>query len=251
MTKALGSTDFWLASLREEAAAFQLAVAEAELDSAVPSCPGWTIADLVAHLGGLYGQVRAHVGRGVATAPELERPTPPAGVDLVDWWNQQYTELLALLEQLDPDLPAWNWAPASKTVSFWSRRMAHETAVHRWDAQFATINAEPIETKLALDGIAEVLDTWLPAGRGKGQTGLTGIVGLVATDAGHEFFVRQRAEGGIAVLDTDTLLDDDPQERVVASGSASDILLMLYGRVDVDVLEIAGDVRLLEGLRVG
>jgi uncharacterized protein (TIGR03083 family) len=251
VTKALGGKDFWLAALRAEAAAFRLAVAEAEPAAEVPSCPGWTVADLVVHLGGRYGETAGHVARGESGAPELVTPTPPAEANLLGWWDGQLAGLLALLEQLDPDLPAWNWAPQTKTVNFWNRRMAHETAVHRWDAQFASINAEPIETKLALDGIAEVLDTWLPAGRGLGPDGLTGVVGLVATDAGHEFFVRQRAEGGIAVLDTDTILDTEPHERVVASGTASDILLALYGRVDLDVLEVSGDVRLLAGLRVG
>jgi uncharacterized protein (TIGR03083 family) len=251
MTKALGSKEFWLAALRQEAEAFRLAVVEAELTSTVPSCPEWTIADLVVHLGGVYGKVHAHVGRGQTDRPDLAHPTPPAGADPVAWWGEQLAAVLTLLERLDGDLPAWNWAPQTKTVNFWNRRLAHETAIHRWDAQFATINAEPIETKLALDGIAEVLDTWLPAGRGRGPADLTGVVGLVATDAGHEFFVRLRAEGGIAVLDTDTLLDSEPHERVVAAGSASDILLALYGRVDVDVLEITGDARLIDGLRVG
>jgi uncharacterized protein (TIGR03083 family) len=251
MTKALGSKDFWLAALREDAAAFRVAVAEAQTTAAVPSCPGWTIADLVAHLGGQYAFTTAHLLRGETSAPDLTRPAPPAGADPVRWWDEQSQALQATLEQLDADAPAWNWAPQSKTVAFWMRRMAHETAVHRWDAQFATITAEPIETKLALDGIAEILDSWLPAGRGSGPASLVGVVGLVATDAGHEFFVRERPGGGVALLDTDTLLDTEPHERAVASGTASDIMLVLYGRLDVDVLEIAGDARLLDGLRVG
>ncbi len=217
----------------------------------MPSCPGWTIADLIAHLGGEYGWVHGHVARGVVSTPDPAHPTPPAGVDLRAWFADQQTAVLALLEELDADLPAYNWAPQAKTVNFWYRRLAHDTAIHRWDAQFATINAEPIETKLALDGIAEVLDTWLPAGKGLGLTELTGVVGLVATDGGHEFFVRQRSEGGVALLDTDTLLDEDPQERVVATGSASDILLVLWGRADDDLLQITGDARLVDGLRVG
>lgn len=251
MVKALGGKDFWLAALRAEGAGFRLAVAEAELTAPAPSRPGWSVADLVAHLGGHYATTRALVARGTATPPDPDEPAPTPRPDLVGWWDEQYAGLLAALESLDADAPAWNWAPQAKTVNFWNRRMAHETALHRWDAQFATITAEPIEAKLALDGIAEVLDTWLPAGRGSGAGDRIGVVGLVATDAGHEFFVRERPEGGIALLDTDTLLDTEPHERVVAAGTASDILLVLYGRLDVDVLEITGDRRLLDGLRVG
>jgi uncharacterized protein (TIGR03083 family) len=251
MPKALGSKDFWLAALRAEAAAFRVAVAGAEPTAAVPSRPGWTITDLAAHLGGWYAFTSALLARGETGAHDQERPAPPAGVDLLTWWDEQLATLLAALERTDPDAPVWNWAPQSKTAAFWMRRMAHETAVHRWDAQFVTISAEPIETKLALDGIAEVLDTWLPAGRGTDGAGLTGVVGLVATDGGHEFFVRERPDGGVALLDTGTLLDTEPHERVVATGPASDILLVLYGRLDADVLEISGEARLLDALRVG
>ena len=114
------------------------------------------------------------------------------------------------------------------------------------------MSAEPIEAKLALDGVAEVLDTWLPAGKGTGPKDVHAMVSLCATDMEHEWFVRLRGEGGIVLLDTDTLLDsDEHHERAGAQGTASDLLLALYGRVGFDVLEISGDVRLLEALRVG
>ena len=51
----------------------------------------------------------------------------------------------------------WTWTP-DHTVGFWSRRMAHEVAVHRWDAQGAAGDPSPIERELAVDGIQEVFD---------------------------------------------------------------------------------------------
>src|SRR5262249_25582221 len=127
-----------------------------------------------------------------------------------------------------------------------------ETAVHRWDAQFATVRAEPVEAKLATDGIAEVLDTFLPSGHGRGPTDLRGVVGLVATDAEHEWYIRLRGANGLALLDTNTLLDNVARdERALARGPASDLLLALWGRIEFDVLEVGGDVRLLEALRTG
>src|ERR671938_68607 len=63
------------------------------------------------------------------------------------------------VDALDPGLPAWNPAPQAKRVEYWYRRMAHETALHRWDAQMAVGLGEPIEAKLAADGVTEVLDT--------------------------------------------------------------------------------------------
>jgi len=77
------------------------------------------------------------------------------------------------------------------------------------------------------------------------------MVQLVATDAGHEWFVRLRG-AGVALLDTDTWLDhDDHGTRVAARGTASDLLLALYGRVGFDVLDLSGDASLLESLRTG
>jgi len=103
-----------------------------------------------------------------------------------------------------------------------------------------------------VDGVAEVLDSWLPAGRRRGPTDRLGVVQLSATDIDQDWFVRLRGEAGIALLDTATLLDtDDPHARVLARGTASDLLLALYGRVPFDVLEVTGDAALLESLRIG
>jgi uncharacterized protein (TIGR03083 family) len=211
--------------------------------------------DLVHHAGGVARWIVAHAGRGTTDPPEwLVRDRtdyPPAGETLA-WFDQQTEDLLLSLDQLDPATPAWNWAPQAKVAAFWDRRAAHEFAVHRWDAQMALARAEPIEAKLAADGVSEILDSWLPANRSRsGPLDRYGVVHLIAVDAGQEWFMRLRG-AGVALLDTDTLLDtDDHHTRVEASGTASDIDLALWGRVGFDVLEVAGDESLLESLRIG
>jgi hypothetical protein len=135
-------------------------------------------------------------------------------------------------------------------ASFWHRRAAHETAVHRWDAQVTVRLPEPIESKLAADTIAEALDTFLIGGRRRTDSDLVGLVHLSATDVGLEWYIRLRG-AGISLLDTDTLLDDDVhQARASAAGSASDLALALWGRVPFDVGEAAGDAELLEAVRI-
>ena len=73
MARLHGTKDMWLASMRDEGGAFGSAAAEADLASAVPSCPDWTIADLIHHLGSVYRWVHAHVVRGVTTKPDRSR----------------------------------------------------------------------------------------------------------------------------------------------------------------------------------
>jgi uncharacterized protein (TIGR03083 family) len=249
-----GNKDSWLAALRAEGPALRAAAGEAPPDTAVPSCPDWTMQDLVLHLASIYRWVRSHVGRGVTTKPEPRRTSVeglPTGPAALAWWDEEYAQLVQLLDTLNPELPAWNWAPQPKKAVFWHRRMAHETAVHRWDAQIAIARAEPIEAKLAADGVTEVLDTWLPAGRRRGPTDRQGVVHLVSTDAEQEWYLRLRGEG-IALLDTDTILDtDDHHTRTMAVGSASDLELALFGRVPFEVLDVTGDPTLLECLRTG
>jgi uncharacterized protein (TIGR03083 family) len=248
--RAHGNKEFWLAALRADGPAFRAAVAEADPAAQVPSCPEWTVAQLTGHLVAAYRWVAGHVSRGVTTPPE-DRTPGPVEAATVDEFDERFGALVTQLDALDPEMPAWNWAPQSKKVAFWHRRMAHETAVHRWDAQMATGLAEPLEAKLAADGVTEVLDTWLPAGRGKCPADRQGMVALSASDLEHVWYVRLRPGHGVALLDTDTILDDDDHhERAVAQGSASDLHLALWGRVGFDVLVLSGEERLLDCLRV-
>lgn len=260
MTRGYGNKEFWLSHIRSEGAAMRAAFEEAAasesgLAAEVPSCPGWTVQDLAQHVAGVYLRNRSHIERGVTSKPESDPRDSlgelPVGRAAIQWFADEHAALVNLLDTVDPELPAWNWAPAPKQANFWLRRMAHETAVHRWDAQAAIGQVEPIDAKLAADGVAEVLDSWLPAGRRMGPMDRTGVVWLVASDVEQEWFVRLRGEG-IALLDTDSWLEyDEPEARVQARGTASDLELALYGRVSFEVLEITGDPTLLESLRTG
>jgi uncharacterized protein (TIGR03083 family) len=253
MNRLHATKDFWLAAMRADGPALQDAVEEAGPEAPVPSCPGWTVADLTEHLTTLLHWVREIAPRGVTERP-AERVVPeprPAWPEAVDGLRRELTGTIETLDALDAELPAWNWAPQPKMAAFWQRRMAHEISVHRWDAQQAVGRATPIETKLAADGVNEVLDTYLPAGRRKGPTDLHGVVHLVATDASYDWFVRLRG-AGIALLDIGTILDtDDHHQQAEASGTASELLLTLWGRLPAEVLTSSGDLRLISALQTG
>jgi uncharacterized protein (TIGR03083 family) len=178
-----------------------------------------------------------------AQAPAADDPA------VVAWLRDQLRGTEAHLEALDPDRPTYNWAPRARVASFWHRRAAHETAVHRWDAQVAVGLPEPIESKLAGDTVAEALDTFLLAGRHRTEPPVRGLVHLSATDLGHGWYLRLRG-AGISLLDRDTLPDETHAVRASAAGTASDLALALWGRVPFDVLETAGEPDLLEAIKI-
>jgi uncharacterized protein (TIGR03083 family) len=250
MNRLHATKDFWLAALRADGPALQDAVAEAGPGAAVPGCPGWTVADLVEHLTSLSKWVRETVPRGVVTkGADRVVPSPrPDWPEALESLRRELTGTIETLDALDPEFPAWTWPAQAKKAGFWHRRMAHEVSVHRWDAESAAGRSTAIETKLAADGVNEILDTWLPAGRRAEPTELLGVVHLVATDASYEWFLRLRGTG-VALLDTGTILDsDDHHARAEAIGTASDLQLALMGRRPLSALTITGDQRLVSAL---
>lgn len=251
---------FYLAALRHEGGAFRQALPTdgpagelaGRLSAEVPSCPGWTTADLVGHVGGMYRWVTGHVVRGVTNPPESRAPEDPSrrpedATELLAWWDAAYRALVEALDRLDPDYPAWNPFPQPKVALAWHRRMAHETSVHRWDAQMAAGRPEPIEAKLAADGVTERLDSLLPAVHGARPHDPTGTVRLTATDTEQDWLVRLRSPG-FTVLDTATMSEDKHPVAAVAAGSASDLALALWGRIGFDLTDTSGDERLLDEL---
>ena len=233
--------DELLDSLRAESSSLIEAL-RGDLSTDVPSCPGWTLETLVNHCGRIHRWATANVR--AKTDEGTPFPGRPPAID-VEWFEEGVTELLAAFEEADPDDKAWNFLGQPPTVRVWLRRQAHETAVHRWDAQNARTpgDAAPVETELALDGIDELFDVVL-ARAYKGDD-LGGMVHLHATDSPHgEWLIR--------TVDGELLVGHDHQKGDVAvRGTASDLLLWLWGRVPLDAegLEVFGDEKLAHRVR--
>jgi uncharacterized protein (TIGR03083 family) len=225
----------YAAALRRDGAALA-AAAETDLRAAVPACPGWDVAELVWHMGGVHHFWGA-IARDALSSPDAVRaPDRPQLTELVDWYRAGVERLAATLESADPSTPVWTWAPR-KDVGFIQRRMAHETAVHRWDAESAVGVPGPIDAALAVDGIDEFLDVFLPF---EGDLGASGeSVHLHCTDAPGEWLV-EIADGKLDVSRTHGKGD------VAARGGASDLLLLLWRRVPMSRVDVHGDRAALE-----
>jgi hypothetical protein len=95
-----------------------------------------------------------------------------------------------------------------------------------------------------------VLDTLLPMGRAVNQTGATGLVRLSATDVDRTWLVRLRS-AGVTLLDEGTVLDNDAEAQTGVGGTASDLLLALWGRLTPTALAVDGDPERLAALVIG
>ena len=100
--------------IEERAAAFRGVVASAPgLEVPVPTCPGWTLVDLVRHLGAGRRRWAAIVAAGPGDAPPagaaaVEAAAPPAEREaLLDWWSASVRELLDALREAGPDRGCW------------------------------------------------------------------------------------------------------------------------------------------------
>jgi uncharacterized protein (TIGR03083 family) len=166
--------------------------AEGHLDLLVPTCPDWTVAELVAHLGRVHGWVCATVAAGGERATRPAADEVPQEPDaLLHWYRTGLQRLVAALD-VDPETAAWTFSPsAPNNVGWWQRRQALETALHRWDVQSATsMNPAPINADLAVEGIDEFLTEFLP-GLLSANTpdGLKGTFHLHATDTPGEWWL--------------------------------------------------------------
>lgn len=224
-----------------EGARLSAIAAEAEasgtaLGRPVPACPDWDLEGLIAHCATVWTFVTRSIAAGErADLAAVARPAGP----LSRWHDEAFGALTGVLSAHGPDDPAWTWDPQNQSMRFWRRRMAHETTMHRWDAETALgITPAPINPELAVDGIDELFDVYVRLRNPTGFSGDGETVHLHATDA-HGEWVITRTPSGMTVEHAHAKSD------VAARGPAQDLLLFVWGRIGPDRLETFGETSLL------
>lgn len=225
----------------------------------IPSCPGWTMANLLVHLGSVHRgwerQVRSRSSERIAWDTSIYASVPgllawlgrdwdlptngqtlPPGT--IEWFEEGARGLADALESIGPEEAVWSWS-TDHTGRHYHRMMGIETAVHRWDAQSARGEPDPLDPDLATLGIEHMMEIMLPARRrGEFRAGTGERYHFHRTDGPGEWLVcfdgsevhmaHEHAKGDIALR-----------------GSASDLLLWLWGRDTSTRLEVFGDQALL------
>lgn len=162
----------YLGEIRAASADLAECAERAGLDTVVPTCPGWVVADLVAHQGMVHRWAAANLlGE---KAPFREESAVLASIGrsaLSDWFRDGVEHLLDTLTDVREDVDAYVFLlDAGRPRDFWARRQAHETTIHAVDALAAQLGRTPtadevgIGRDLALDGIDELVCGFLPRG---------------------------------------------------------------------------------------
>jgi uncharacterized protein (TIGR03083 family) len=231
------------------------AAAELGMTAPVPSCPGWTVADLVAHTGVVHRHKAQIIGEG--WQDDMPEPEDPPENDVISWYREGLDEMLDVLAAHDPAEPIATWLPEDQTVGFWYRRMACETVVHRIDAELAHGVVTPVDANLAADGIDEILTVMMTGYPDWADfRPLDRAIRIETIDTGDRWTLQTGLFSGTSP-NTGTTFGDEPtyildgaaDPNTVIAGEAEDVLLFLWGRRPHDGLVVRGDPEDLERLR--
>jgi uncharacterized protein (TIGR03083 family) len=155
------SPDRYCAEIESATAGLAETLAEHDQSLPIPTCPDWTLRQLVTHVGRSHRwaaeitRTRSDVFIPFREVPDGKLPDDRA--EQMAWLRAGAVRIVDAVREADSDL-VWSFAGPAPAV-FWIRRMAHETLVHRADAQLAA-GAEP-EPAIDAEIAADAIDEWL------------------------------------------------------------------------------------------
>lgn len=218
------------------------AAQQAGPDAQVPTCPEWRVRDLLAHIGMVHRWVTSTLTEGMT---EPVRPQPgqePGDADLTPWFREGHGALVKALTEADPEGRYFTILPTSRTpLAFWARRQAHETAIHRVDAESALGKGlSPVTPAFAADGVDELLTGFHTLERSRVRTEAPRTLRLRATDADAVWTVRLSDD--VPSVEPGDAGDADCE----LSGTAEELYLALWNRLPITELRTTGDASLAE-----
>jgi uncharacterized protein (TIGR03083 family) len=234
--------DEHIAELDRDGTLLAAAAERAGLDAPVPGCPLWKIRELLRHTGYVHRWAASYVTHRYAD--EVDRYSEdevmaagPGDAELLGWFRDGHAALVGALRSAGPALSCWTFLDAPSPLAFWARRQAHETAIHRVDAQSAAGEVTPFPAAFAADGVDELLVGF--ASRG-GVRGPARRLLVRSADTGDQWLVEigtgitaRRGEGDAGGADC------------VVAGPASDLYLLLWNRLPGGSVAVTGDAELL------
>lgn len=220
------------------------AIPSCDMGARVPACPGWSTYDLLLHLGNVHAWAATIVETGRAAPEQYDSPGSRRAKNVARWYAGKAEDLFEVLRAAAPDDPCWTFSARHSTKAFWPRRQTHETLVHLIDALQAAGRTTDIALPLAADGVAEVLEVFLPRMHARGRPAdLSAPLLLKAADTEDTWLLTTPATPGPPLLRRvePEHLSHSGIDRLVAP--AADLMLLLWKRLrpeDAD-LSLDGD----------
>ena len=234
----------YIDALQHAGVAFGDAADKAGLDTAVPTCPEWTVRDLVRHTGYVHRWAATYVREArteILDDDEEEAAVGPMPDDpeLVGWFRTGHAALVAVLRAAPADLRCWHFLRAPSPLIFWARRQCHETIIHRADVEGAIGEMTGVPTEVGVDGIDELLMGFYPrrGGRLRGEQPCSLLV--QPTDSARAWTVRIGPDGA-------RISRGAEEADCALRGVASDLYLALWNRRSTDDLGVRGDRAVLD-----
>jgi len=260
VTSALDFPDL-LRLIDERSRAFRSAVSTAStLDVPVPTCPEWTLRDLVHHVGEGRRSWAATVAAGPAATGRIRPPSDgdaaaPREPGALDAWLAASTELLLdALREAGPERGCWTWwgdSQSPRTCAAVARHQLQEVAVHTYDAQLTVGAPQPLPDAVALDGVEEFLFTCCATTSPWPHE--PAVVDYEATE-GRSWRLRVSGDGARTGRLPEAGGPGTADERrgpvdARVTGTASEIVLAaFYGRRPLEALTIKGDRGVIDRL---
>ncbi|WP_420450996.1 maleylpyruvate isomerase N-terminal domain-containing protein [Ilumatobacter sp.] len=234
--------DATLGRIEDDTSRIAASVTTGDLRAPVAACPGWDVRELAVHVGTIHRWATEAVRTaGPPESGAIHRPERDAPAEELGAWLRLGSGLLCdALRAASPQDPSWHPFPYAQTIAFWPRRQMVETAMHRWDTEVATAGASDLEPSVAVVGIAEYFELGLPRVLDRSGTEAPSASMHVhctddaLPDGAGEWFVS--SEDGVLRVEEAHRRGD-----CALRGCASDLLLVLMGRRDRGVLDVAGD----------
>jgi uncharacterized protein (TIGR03083 family) len=234
------TTQQFLDAITEHSTGFADAVA-GNLDAPVEHCPGWTVADLTWHLTDVHW-FWGTIVEGLLEAPPDEglRPPRPDDAGLVAAFRAGAERLVRVLHEADQSAHCWTWAGWKQDVAFVTRHQVQEAAVHHWDAAHSAGASWAVDPPVAVDSVDEFLHFSVASDDDPDEPvkpPLDGTLAFRCSDTGDAWTLTDGARPGTAKVSSGAA-----GGAPVVEAPASDLLLWLYGRTDVDTAAVEAEL---------
>jgi uncharacterized protein (TIGR03083 family) len=245
-----------IAALERDGELLAQAAEAAGLDAPVPACPGWRVRDLVRHQAYVHRWAMRHIIEQPADVIEeaTEAEVLCGGLPdhaLIAAYLAGHAALVRVLREADPDVRYATFMDTAPTpLGFWARRQAHETAIHRFDAQSAAGTPDPVKAfapGFAADGVDELIMGFAARRKYRMPDGAGTSLSLRAADVGETWCVLLR--DGI----TEVRREADRPAGCTLDGPAAGLYAFLWNRCDLASATVtaAGDPAVLDAWRSG